>query len=173
MKKFRLLLAIIIIVFAWGSLYYDLTKDPNLIDEINFSPNPSNMVEELYLSEKYEDNIYMCLGSTVSNGIYVGYIQIVDFGITHRPQESLFFKPTSMFRNTYYCMGKTEEEGKFYFGFVKEKDIDSVNINGQKIRVEYFQYPDNSEDVFGFWYLKEDWDYSINDFSYNQLGKSE
>ena len=54
MKKFRLLLAIIIIVFAWGSLYYDLTKDPNLIDEINFSPNLFRFIDTAGLRETSE-----------------------------------------------------------------------------------------------------------------------
>lgn len=151
----------------------NLSEEEYLIEEINFSADVSKNISDLYIYNKYEPDLYFCLGVTISNDIYVGYKQVKKVGVTTNGSEALYLTNLSIFKEPYYCLKKTEKEGKFYFGFISNNDIDSVNINGQNISVEYFNYPNNSEDFFGFWYLKEDWDYSINDFSYNQLGKSE
>lgn len=172
MKNNKTLLSIvgvILVLFLITTSIVDennLSEEDILIEEINFSADSSKNISDLYMYKKYEPDVYFCLGITISNEIYVGYEQVRKAGITTNGSESLYLTGSSVFKKSYFCFEKTEEEGKFYFGFVSKKDIKSVNINGQIVNVEYFKYPDNSEEFFGFWHLKTDWNYSINDFSY-------
>lgn len=165
------IIVIVILLFSIASSTFSeitMSDEEHLIEEINFASDSSKNISDLYFFEKYEPDLYFCLGTTISDEIYVGYEQIKKFGTTINGSESLYLTSSALFKKTYYCFEKTQEEGKFYFGFVRDANIDSVNINGENIDVEHFNYPNNSEEVFGFWYIKTDWDYSINDFSYSE-----
>lgn len=169
-NKFRLgVIGVILVVFLFAnSIINDnnLSEEQYLIEEINFSSDSSKNISDLYIYEKYKPDIYFCLGITNSNELYIGYKQIRKAGITTNGSESLYLTNTSIFNNPYFCFEKTEEEGKFYFGFINNKNVESVNINGQNVSVEYFNYPNNNEESFGFWHIKTDWNFSIKDFCY-------
>lgn len=157
-----------VLVIYTFSIEGSLSEEEKLVEEINFSSGTH--IDELYFYEKYEPDLYFALGITESDEIYVGYTQIKKIGITANGSESLCFSGLEVLKKSYYCFEKTEEEGKFYFGFIDDTDIKSVNVNGQQVKVEYFNYPDNSKKVFGFWFLKTDWDYAIVDFQLGQSG---
>lgn len=168
-KSFFSIIGIVLVFFLISTFFVNesnLSEKEILIEEINFSADSSKNISDLYMYEKFEPDIYFCLGITKSKEIYVGYEQVRKAGITTNGSESLYLTRSTIFKKDYFCFTKTEKEGKFYFGFVDNKDIDSVNINGQSVSVEYFNYPDSSEDIFGFWYIKTDYNYSINNFSY-------
>lgn len=168
-KSFLSVIVVVLVLFLISTFFINensLSEEELLIEEINFSADSSKNISDLYLYEKYEPDIYFCLGTTISNEIYVGYEQIRKVGITTNGSESLYLTSSSIFKKDYFCFEKTEKEGKFYFGFIDNKDINSININGQSVSVQYFNYPDNCEEVFGFWHIKTDWNYSINNFSY-------
>lgn len=167
-------ISVIVIILILISIAYstiteaNMSEEERLIEEINFASDPSKNINELYFFDKYDPDLYFCLGTTISDEIYVGYEQIKNFGTTINGSESLYLSASALFSKNYYCFEKTQEEGKFYFGFIRDDSINSVNINGQNIVVKHFNYPNNSEKNFGFWYIKTDWNYSIKDFSYNE-----
>lgn len=144
------------------SSFFD--RDVNLIDEINYGSDPTKNISELYWIEKHEPDIYMCLGKTVSDEIYVGYVQPVRFGIAKNPTESLYLSSNAIFHKSYYCLKKTEEEGQFYLGFISEENVKSVNLDGKIVAVSYYDYP-NGKGKFGFWCLKTEYNYTLQQFS--------
>lgn len=163
MKK-KVLTAVVVIAAVWTICFTFFNKDVDLIEEINFASDPTKNIAQLYLSEKYEPDIYMCLGKTVSDEIYVGYLQVIRFGTAKNPSESMYFGSNALFQKDYYCLKKTQEEGQFIFGFINDENVKSANADGKIVDVSFYDYP-NGEGKFGFWYFKTDYDYTIKQFS--------
>lgn len=164
-KHVIIIICLFLVVELFISAFFD--KEVDLIDEINFVSDPTKNISELYMSQKYEPDLYMCLGKTVSDEIYVGYIQVKKFGIINNGSESYYFSLNSLYNKSYYCLKKTQEEGQFYFGFIEDESIQSVNVDEKNIKVNLYNYP-NDDRKFGFWCLKTDYNYVIQQLSFNK-----
>ena len=133
-------------------------KAPNLIDELHSPGHPEHDIAELLVSEEYDDKIYFCTGTTVSDEIFVGYIQVKK-GVLTNPKELTYFPSDPLPETEYQIMKKTPEEGAFVFGFVEDEEINQVTVNDKTLDVRRFKCSDGK--TFGIWFMKTDYDFSV------------
>lgn len=159
-KKTIIIVCMAVIVLNIICFWPGSTED-KLLNELNTLRDPQRNIETLFLTEKYDPDLYFCMGETVSEEVYIGYVQLKS-GYVKNGKEALYLPQKSLCFSDYHIMKKTPEEGAFVFGFIDEKDVSKVLINKEEAEVKYYSY--SNGEIFGFWHKKVDYDFNVNDY---------
>lgn len=161
-NKKAVIIACLAVIAVWCIIAFrPSSTEDKLLDELNTLRDPQRNIEKLLLTEKYDPDLYFCMGETVSEEVYIGYVQLKS-GYVENGKEALYLPQKSLCFSDYRIMKKTPEEGAFVFGFVDEKDVEKVLINNEEAEVKYYSYSNGK--TFGFWHKKVDYDFMVNDY---------
>lgn len=149
MKNKILIILLVLLVIAIFYSGYD-TIEEKIIDDTNTGSSiNAEMTEDLFITDEYSKDFYVCVGETETGKLCVLSIEYKSSGFMYADKQRISKEELFDVDKRKLTVNKKE----ITYGFVENTSDTSIEIDGKKVDLIYFNYQvDEKDKEIGFWY---------------------